>query len=603
MITLSLLAIAGLWVAFSWRTGKALELTLLPVISALIILEAGFGAVGLLSTGTTILRVLGVSLLGLSIWRNSEIFRRLNSPGVVIFGLGTLLLLWLNRGAILLIWDEFSHWGQITKFLSVTGRFPASTEVFLDSYPFGTSLFQIFVGGTSESWWIFSQNLLKASAFMVLFAGITWNRPVLWLSLTFIFSLLPFLFYEMGGWSDLLVDLPLALMAAGALAIYYRGGCDSGSILLSTLVVAALPLVKDIGLTMGLAVSAIIIGDSVLRFLRSRVASFASVALSFAPILSMAAVQMAWSAGLRARHVSAGFSLTAESMTARLRSSEFGPKFLAILAAFMDAFFDLAIAAQALTVPKVLGYVSLLFVVSVITACKPDRVRKSFAALVLLGAFFAYLMLLLILYVFYFWDYEGMMVASFGRYASTFLLFMFLSALGLMMPTTNLFRAIQIVALIPLIVVLQALVPSVIDRAFRSEKSRSYPERVEVMGLVIPQLKTLPVDSRIYNLWNDTTGEKFYMTMHELVPRKTNRGCFSLGPPRRGQDVWSCNTPPTQFMEEFRAGYTHLLLGKPDEVFNKTYGSLFEEVPVVGWYQIKIIDGIARFHRIETSSG
>ncbi|MGY0570430.1 hypothetical protein ACTGJ9_004665 [Bradyrhizobium sp. RDM12] len=219
----------GLWL--SHITRKPIELTLLALCCWIIQILFFSGLLGFLPQGRLILIAAG---LGAFIWiavRHPSILKQLMEPGPVITGLVLAGLAVLNRHSMLISWDEFSHWGQIVRYITLTDAFPVRADaVLLPDYPFGTGLFEYFVAigaGTDERSRIFAINLLKLTALLPLFTGLKWKDAIILPVTAFIIlspSLLHFQFSTV--WDNLLIDITLGMIGAGAVVVYLNGGAD-----------------------------------------------------------------------------------------------------------------------------------------------------------------------------------------------------------------------------------------------------------------------------------------------------------------------------------------------------------------------------------------
>jgi len=85
---------------------------------------------------------------------------------------------------------------------------------------------------------------------------------------------------------------------------------------------------------------------------------------------------------------------------------------------------------------------------------------------------------------------------------------------------------------------------------------------------------SIPPGSRVYSVWNGTTGLPFYMSLFELKPRATSAHCFSLGKARFEGDVWSCDWSSARFRDTLRS-YDFLFVGQADDNFWDRYEELF----------------------------
>lgn len=141
-------------------------------IGCLMLLAALCGASG---AGAVAVCLTGLLLLGFAL-RKRESFR-----GLLCFSNGFLLVLclyflWNLYGIRLTGYDDFSHWGVITRILITQDRLPDSGDVLLSfqSYPPGTALliyWAVKIVGINEEWfWLYTQAVLTMSMYMGLFA-------------------------------------------------------------------------------------------------------------------------------------------------------------------------------------------------------------------------------------------------------------------------------------------------------------------------------------------------------------------------------------------------------------------------------------------------
>ena len=113
--------------------------------------------------------------------------------------------------------------------------------------------------------------------------------------------------------------------------------------------------------------------------------------------------------------------------------------------------------------------------------------------------------------------------------------------------------------------------------------------RAFVSDSLFPYRSSVPLDARVYVLWNGVSGFPYYVSIYDLTPRTTSfvqvlkmkdrfsdpyRWCNSLGPPRFDGDIWSCNWSIEKFTEEVKS-YDYLFVGGVDQVFITHYGSMF----------------------------
>ncbi len=126
----------------------------LPITcSAIVLILFLFGICGNLNAGVYFLCILSVVLYLLSIyiiWEKKclkEALKNIFTGAFVIFAILFCTLSFLDKGKLMVEWDEFSHWGDIVKVMVTLDDFgtnPDSHSI-CQAYPPGMSLFQYFV--------------------------------------------------------------------------------------------------------------------------------------------------------------------------------------------------------------------------------------------------------------------------------------------------------------------------------------------------------------------------------------------------------------------------------------------------------------------------
>ncbi|MFD2646382.1 hypothetical protein ACFSX5_01080 [Devosia albogilva] len=529
----------------------------------------------------------GVTALGYCITNRSQLVTRL-SPGLAIFSLLAIAAYALSRGLLLLSWDEFSHWGQVVRFLLGSGRYPSTGDILFDGYPFGTAIWQILIGGNSEQNWIFAQTFLKLGGLAVLFTHIGWNRPHVYLPLAVVIVALLHLFVGLGGIGDILIDAPLAVFAGASLAIYFLSGRDTGSILFAALVAAPLPLFKDIGLVISLFVSGVILMDRLIdrlvfaerwhwpAFIASLLPAFLAYLVNRVRITFLGPTE------------GFNFSLSPSSILQGVAQDGFGQRFSQTMTTLGEAAGGWSFAYPGYDLKTVLLSAAALLFMATLLQTKRGVAGPITFGVVAMAGFCLYVGLLIILYLFSFSAYEGVRLASFQRYTNTFLLPIFIVGVAFLLRGGQkpVHEAARSGALIILMVFaglgLLVQIPTVLDPS----SNASFAVRASVDDIVREAPSSIAAGASTYVLWNGTNGEHYYMTMYSLTPSPVSRGCFSLGQPRHEGDVWSCDVDQNWFRDQL-AAFDYVMLGSVDPEFSERFGDLFAVAPQRGWYSIE----------------
>ncbi|MEF2549701.1 hypothetical protein VQ045_21645 [Aurantimonas sp. E1-2-R+4] len=294
----SLLAVATLAAVFSVYLRRPFEIMLPVAISGIMLTLWIFGYVISLQWLTYVLWVAAAASVVVLILLPRRHLGVLLTPGTLIFFGVVLFLAIAGQDLILLSWDEFSHWGQVTRFLAVTGRYPERGEILFDGYPFGTGILQAVLGGNTEPNWILVNSAFKLAALLPLLSYIRLRRPVEIFAIgIFAASTLSF-FVWMGSLVEITTDMPLALYAGAALIIYFKERGSLTGILLAIPVTASLPLIKEIGLILAFFVGVVIFIDQIALLIARSNRSLIVPAVSLAPALAAVAVDRLRSAML-----------------------------------------------------------------------------------------------------------------------------------------------------------------------------------------------------------------------------------------------------------------------------------------------------------------
>ena len=213
LLVIPFAALVGAALALATALKKPFELTLLPTIACSILILFIAGLVGALPAAR-----MGMIAAGLMtfIWvavRHTNSLKALLHPGPIICGTLLLVLAALKQNSILVVWDEFSHWGRIVRYMTITDAFPNQTSpVLFPDYPYGSALFEYAMAignGLTESSWVFAANVLKVSGLLTLFSGLRWRDAMFLPAITVFVVLSPSVLPVVAAdWGNLLIDFP-----------------------------------------------------------------------------------------------------------------------------------------------------------------------------------------------------------------------------------------------------------------------------------------------------------------------------------------------------------------------------------------------------------
>ncbi|WP_080146725.1 hypothetical protein [Marinilactibacillus piezotolerans] len=181
------------------------------------------GLLNLLIESVIILSIVSLLSLIYIIWQKKL---NLSFPvGLIYFVAMTVYFVLLLRGKSLAHYDDFSHWGLVTREIVNSNQFPSNSSdlIIFKSYPTGSASFIYFIAktlGNTEGVFLFAQSILVSASITTLFSLVKENRIVK--SIVIIIATVFFLTAYNSPFV-LLVDtiLPLIGIAATCIVIFY----------------------------------------------------------------------------------------------------------------------------------------------------------------------------------------------------------------------------------------------------------------------------------------------------------------------------------------------------------------------------------------------
>ncbi|MCM1232132.1 MAG: hypothetical protein NC123_06385 [Butyrivibrio sp.] len=159
VLFLFIISVSGMAALFFKR--RIEETIAVVIFSVITILYFGGMLSGSLLTGVYLCGIIGIGsvlYVGRKVVKDRRnVLKLCVTPGLAIFALLFIWIVWLNANRVFSSWDEFSHWGLAVKNMDYFDYFsnhPYSTDTF-SGYPPATSLWQYFFvklgGDFSES--------------------------------------------------------------------------------------------------------------------------------------------------------------------------------------------------------------------------------------------------------------------------------------------------------------------------------------------------------------------------------------------------------------------------------------------------------------------
>ena len=549
----------------------------------------GAALIGYLLAGLWLTLILGLGLLvleALHLWRIRLAF---NAKAMALGGLFLLPFVWwylaIDSAFQFLLWDEFSFWASSAKIIYETNAlFNGDSPIFLKSYPPGQQLFQYYftkLTGWSEKNVLYAQGFWLLSGLLCI-AGSLVKRP-LNIAVTFLLSCVLLYYFEY-SFSSIYSDALLGICFGACLVLAFNPNRSFMAWAGLTSALATLILIKEIALLLMLIAWALYVLLGV--FKRLQVAGHPTLSIrqvaprSFACLLLVFVVQRSWAWYVNqiggARQETVGLLEKLSAVVASGRLEQTWLEFLLRIAKPQYLKWSLFNEALGPSIWLALAFFMTLAILSIRKHVPIGRLRMSAMFVTLYAGGLAYLGILFFSYLVFFSEYEGIRLASFERYLSTYVV-----ALGLITFASymSIFddKAIYKQRLNQLIVALLVLLvaPPLFFKELKQIQSvgSAATLRLDIETFAAEVKQHLKKGEKTYFVAQNTNGLERTMFYYAMLPNTIATGwCWSFGQKYFEGDVWTCDKK----LPEVIQGYEYLAVYQADAQFWQVAGDLFE---------------------------
>jgi hypothetical protein len=521
---------------------------------------------------------LSVVLMGVLIYRKE--LGTLCTPGAIFFLVGSLLLYIVVNSdyySHIVSFDDFSHWARLSKVIFLNhGLVQAADPVWYKDYPPGIALFHYYVGqfsGFSASAIFFASNLLILAACSQFLTMLPKYR---WLTLIYCSLFLFFSIYYFGtGFHTLMVDLIISLLFSAGIIGYWWSERGTGDIIRILPIVLVLPIIKSIGLIFSCILIAVVIFDQL--WLRgNKKGSFYAIFLASLLIPLLLLTYLSWQQYFDSLGVAKTFhsTISVEQVINAFNPSLSSDRQQLTIKNYIET----------ITSPETIVRISLfLIAMLVICRCEKQRVKRgsiTILMVVLSTSLVGYLFFLLITYMFFFGEYEGVRLASFSRYAGTYYVslnfILFSMLVNQYLKITQEKHRSNLLGFL-LVFSIATTLPSVYSAAKDVGKIflYKYPDKMASLDKYSSLLsEQLSPSKKIFFVWQNSTGYEMQAFSYGVIPHHTNNWCWSVGEKYYPEDVWTCEMDIAAFTTSI-SEYDYLFVAHADPIFWKRYSLLF----------------------------
>ncbi len=276
-LIVTLLVITCFSLFLTRKCGLDVTVTPFVTLSGIMFFLTAAGICDLLVPGVIVIYAAAAACLCCTVWADRRQLKKLLEvfqPGYVFFIAATLFFWFVlkSRNAGFRVWDEFSFWGVAAKAVYERRQLYTlfQSSMINISYPPGLALnsfFLQFLSPVFYEWKTYTAyNMLAMAAVTPLFSRVRWKNPVWILATSGIcyFGIYEF-FYGLDGlvaYANSYADWIVGYCFGGAMLVWYC--CRTSGVaryFASMVCVMTLPLVRDIGLALGLCASGIMVID------------------------------------------------------------------------------------------------------------------------------------------------------------------------------------------------------------------------------------------------------------------------------------------------------------------------------------------------------
>ena len=568
---------------------------------------------GGLYAGTLAVYVIAAVVFALALYTHrKDLGNRLKgffAPGVVLFVISSAVMLLVLRQTqpVMHGWDEFSFWGTSQKLVKQHNALYTyySSSMLGKSIPPSMAVLTYFFGFASGSFveWVcyFAYDVLFFACFAAFTAVFDEKQPHSAFMLYTAAFMIPFIFEITEINSKLYStyisaygDIPLALVFAGAVAVYFcTQHTDSRRVWPVLPVLVFLTLIKDMGLALSCIAAFVIFFDMVVgikEFSFVKIRGFFGKCAAAASMLAVTGISyIGWSVHLAkvltldrsdfGGSSGMGMGRMLIAGVKALLGIERDRKFREIFASMISAFFNLKVSMFGSGL-MVVAVITAVFAAAFILGDKKGRIRTATAYITTWIGFIGYYVFHIFLYVYVFRN-DAYTLPSYDRYMYTFYIgWLCIGLFCLALAVKDGHRLLSRTALFGFAAGCLLIVSFYADRGntFIGVNRNSFPKRELIRRKAEFLQDAISSDDVIYIGSEDNSGEHWFIYTYELADNKIVQDYF-VWDGTKTEDEWDEMAPAvmTQYFKD--KGVTHFLIDNVNEEFIQRYGDRFD-VPV-----------------------
>ena len=394
--------------------------------------------IGLLSFAI-ILAVISITKVRRGLINRNSIKELFFSPGLIVFTLLTIALVWFTKDVQVFQWDEFSHWATTVKAM----RYNDTLSVYdnavtaFPSYPPGMALWQYLFQNFSlrydDTLTIFAYDIYLVLMMIPAATAIKWKKssPFFAILLSGLIYLIPYFYYNPWdgcAWRCVYIDRALAFTmgSAGLVAFIYKMGLieKKETMLYLILNLSVLTLLKSTGIVFAAFFIILLIVDDCMTRSSERKIGLANTILI---IVIICTANCSWKVFLRIKGVVelwATGSDVVNRIKLLLSGNEEGWRY-DVIAIFLNAIKEKSSFFTGLVQVSYIGWIFVWLVLGIIICFNCGRAREKtyriiIDLLVVVVEYCVFEVSMLYVYLYQFYQSDSLALVGFSRYSANY---------------------------------------------------------------------------------------------------------------------------------------------------------------------------------------
>lgn len=592
---------------FATIFNKRIEETIIFDILSTIILVYLFGLLGLLKYGVYTFIIISIILgfaeiiLFIKSSNKCEFIKSIITPGLLLFFILNIVLIYFERGRMFSDWDEFSHWGSAIKSMFTINDFSTNqnSTLMFKSYPPAMTIFQYifqFIKGQFiEYYAYYSYSLFVFSLLLPFTSNLRWKN-ISKIFICLILIIVTPIFIYTNFYNSIYIDAALGLTFGFIVSkiLCTKENYKIYDIILICSSFFVLILEKDTGLFLAL-IALVIFTIDILKYKNNlkklnKTQIIKKLGICVLPLICIIIAKFTWSYLININNAEKMFSNSYNFIgIIKLIIGKDTTYRSIVVENFINGCFDKKILEGIVSVNTIeLGIIFAIVFLLISKICSCNKRENCFLIIVIVGLIL-YLFGLMITYAYKFPEVEAIEIASFVRYVKIYYA-------GLMFITYAIFINYKemdnkTILIYTLIVMLFSPISTIYNLHKSISTSINYRSNflseVEKIKNNIDDGKSLFFIDKIDTEEEGVPGKVYWVERYSLIPVEFNdHGSWNITTDLSKVNRFCHYMSFEEFKNQVFNQYDYIYIRHLNEDFKTEYGVLFEDLKANSLYKV-----------------